>query len=184
MLPRPVRRTGERPVRSCSVGVRVIPSPFSVLIMRALLLLPLFVLFASPAGAQASSASDSAAVRQAALDYVEGWYEGNAERMQRSLHPDLVKRIPVRSERAGTLALQQLSAAELVAMTGGGGGRNTPEARRIARVEIKDIFGDIAMVRAEMSGWVDYMQLARAGDRWLIVNVLWQTNDGAARAGR
>jgi hypothetical protein len=152
--------------------------------MRVLLLLPLLALLASPSWAQGPTATDSAAVRQAALDYVEGWYEGDAERMQRSLHPDLVKRIPVRGGQAGTLALQQLSAAELVAMTGGGGGRNTPASRRIARVEIKDIFGDIAMVRTEMSGWVDYMQLARAGDRWLIVNVLWQTNEAAARAGR
>ena len=33
---------------------------------------------AAPALAQA--AADSTGIRQAALDYIEGWYEGNAER--------------------------------------------------------------------------------------------------------
>ena len=41
----------------------------------------------------AQTSADSAAIRQAALDYIEGWYEGNAERMERALHPDLAKRI-------------------------------------------------------------------------------------------
>ena len=47
------------------------------------------------AGAQTASVSeaDQAAIKQTALDYVEGWYEGNAERMERALHPDLAKRI-------------------------------------------------------------------------------------------
>jgi len=35
---------------------------------------------------------DRDAVIKACLDYAEGWYTGDAERMQRSLHPDLVKR--------------------------------------------------------------------------------------------
>ncbi len=33
--------------------------------------------------------SDREAITATALDYAEGWYEGNAERMERALHPDL-----------------------------------------------------------------------------------------------
>jgi hypothetical protein len=29
-------------------------------------------------------------------------------------------------------------------------------------------------VKLEMAGWIDYMHLAKTGDRWLIVNVLWE----------
>jgi len=35
---------------------------------------------------------DKAAVKQAAHDYAEGYCEGSAERMERALHPLLVKR--------------------------------------------------------------------------------------------
>ena len=41
--------------------------------------------------ARAQSAADTAAIKATALDYVEGWFEGNAERMERALHPVLAK---------------------------------------------------------------------------------------------
>jgi hypothetical protein len=41
-------------------------------------------------------------------------------------------------------------------------------------VVILDIFGNVASVRATMSGWIDYMHLARVDGRWQIVNVLWE----------
>ena len=36
---------------------------------------------------------DEAAIKATALDYLEGWYSRDAERMERALHPDLAKRI-------------------------------------------------------------------------------------------
>jgi len=44
------------------------------------------MLIASSASAQATSDADL--IKQTALDYIEGWYEGNAERMERALHPE------------------------------------------------------------------------------------------------
>ena len=43
--------------------------------------------------ARAQNADDKAAIKQTALDYLEGWYECNPERMERAVHPDLAKRI-------------------------------------------------------------------------------------------
>lgn len=128
---------------------------------------------ASAAPARAQTAADSAAIRSAALDYVEGWYAGDAERMRRALHPSLAKRISMQGED-GTWRLDSMTADELVAGTGRGGGQRTPEAQRQRDVVILDIFGNAASVRATMSGWVDYMHLARVDGRWQIVNVLWE----------
>jgi hypothetical protein len=36
--------------------------------------------------------SDSTAIMATALDYIEGWYTRDAARMERALHPHLVKR--------------------------------------------------------------------------------------------
>jgi len=65
-------------------------------------MLVILVLAPGPAGAQtaADSSTDSAAIRQAALDYIEGWYGGDAGRMERALHPELVKRI-IRADSTG-----------------------------------------------------------------------------------
>jgi hypothetical protein len=137
----------------------------------SLALAAVLVLGAAPAHAQA--AADSAAIRATALDYVEGWYNGDGPRMRRALHPELVKRIS-EQDPSGAWRLEGMTADELAAAAGRGGGSRTPEAQRQRDVVILDIFGNAASVRATMSGWVDYMHMARVDGRWQIVNVLWE----------
>ena len=134
--------------------------------------LALTLLTATPSAAQ--SAADSAAIRATALDYVEGWYEGSAERMGRALHPELVKRIVVADTATGRSVLQNMGASALVNSTRHGYGKSTPKERRQKDVRILDIFGNTACVKSVMADWIDYMQLARVDGRWLIVNVLWE----------
>lgn len=93
--------------------------------MRAYLLC-LLLLLAVPAAASAQSPADSTAIRQAALDYIEGWYSGDSTRMERALHPDLAKRIVRADRETGRSALQQMSAAQLIAGTARGGLRPQP----------------------------------------------------------
>ena len=137
-------------------------------------LLGCVVLAAAPLHAQAPAAADSAAIRQAALDYIEGWYEGNAKRMERALHPELAKRIVAADRQSGRSRLEAMTAAELVAATGRGGGSRTPREHQQKEVEILDVFGNAASVRVTASDWIDYMHLARSDGRWVIVNVLWE----------
>jgi hypothetical protein len=125
-------------------------------------------------GVQAQSSADSAAIRATALDYVEGWYEGNAERMVRALHPELVKRIVVRDTTTGKTMVQGMGASVLVNSTRHGYGKETPKERQQKEVRILDIFGNAASAKAVMADWVDYMQLAKVDGRWVIVNVLWE----------
>lgn len=140
--------------------------------MRSALILCALALAAIEARAQ-GTAADSAAIRETALNYVEGWYAGDAERMARALHPDLAKRI-VRTDEAGASRLQSMDAEQLIEGTTRGFGRDTPEAERRRDVKILDIFGNVAAVRADMSGWIDYMHMARWNGEWRIVNVLWE----------
>jgi hypothetical protein len=124
--------------------------------------------------ARAQSAADSAAIRATALDYAEGWYEGNAERMARALHPELVKRIVVRDTATGKTMVQGMGASVLVNSTRHGYGKETPKDRQQKEVTILDIFGNAASAKAVMADWVDYMQLGKVDGRWVIVNVLWE----------
>jgi hypothetical protein len=39
---------------------------------------------------------------------------------------------------------------------------------------VLDVFRNAAAVRVDADDWVDYLQLVKEGDRWLIVNVLWE----------
>ena len=128
---------------------------------------------ALPSMSHAQSAADSAAIRAAALDYIEGWYTGNAQRMERAVHPDLAKRI-MNTDQRGRRVLGHQSAMTLVLNTRAGGGKETPAAEQRKDVRILDIFGTAASVRIDAGTWVDYLHVARWNDRWVIVNVLWE----------
>ncbi|HEV2835727.1 MAG TPA: nuclear transport factor 2 family protein [Pyrinomonadaceae bacterium] len=119
------------------------------------------------------SDADKEAIKQTALDYVEGWYEGNSERMERALHPDLAKRVVMRDDK-GRTRLDQMSAMGLVMAVKRGGGKDTPKEKQQKDVTILDVFENAASVKAVMSGWIDYMHMAKVNGRWVIVNVLWE----------
>ena len=119
------------------------------------------------------SAADSAGIRQAALDYIEGYYEGNADRMARAVHPELAKRI-VNVDERGRYRLGQMSAMTLVEGTRAGGGKDTPAAEQRKDVRILDIYQNAASAKIDASYWVDYLHLAKWNGRWVIVNVLWE----------
>ena len=121
-----------------------------------------------------SPSADAEAIRQTALDYIEGWYEGNAERMERALHPELAKRIVQTNPQNGRSRLDQQSALTLVQNTRRGGGRDTPKQRQQKDVTILDVFGNAASVKVVASDWIDYLHVAKFNGRWVIVNVLWE----------
>ena len=126
-----------------------------------------------PGAATAQTAADSAAIRTTALDYIEGFYTADAERMDRALHDDLKKRI-VQRKPGEPETLDEMTKAQLVEMTAGGGGRGMPDDLKVSDVTILDIYGDMASVKIIAGAWVDYMHIARVNGEWVIVNVLWE----------
>ena len=140
----------------------------TVLISAALL-----SLVAPRVAAQASA--DSAAIRQTALDYIEGWYEGNADRMAKAVHGDLSKQIVTRGRRGAREYVSKMGATALVEGTRAGGGTQTPAERRRKDVTILDIsYGKAGSVKVVASEWVDYLHVAKVDGQWKIVNVLWE----------
>ena len=128
-----------------------------------------------------TSKSDLEAIKQTALDYGQGWYEGNAERMERALHPDLAKRALTVDPRSGKGKIDHISAPALVQAVQKGGGTNTPPDQRRTDVTILDVYGNAASVKMEMHDWIDYMHMSKIGDRWVIVNVLWELTPAAKK---
>jgi hypothetical protein len=140
--------------------------------VTACLLMPLLISGTGdgPGGGDA----DRAAITRTALDYIEGWYEGNAERMERSLHPELAKRIVRTDPKTGLSRLDQMSAMTLVQGTRRGGGKKTPPEKQQKDVTILDVYGNAASVKIVAGDWIDYLHVARYNGKWVIVNVLWE----------
>ena len=121
----------------------------------------------------AVSDADKAAITQTALDYLEGWYAGDAERMERALHPELAKRI-MRTNPQGQSRLDQMGAMTLVQSTRRGYGKSTPKDKQQKDITILDVFENAASVKAVASDWIDYLHVAKSNGKWVIVNVLWE----------
>jgi hypothetical protein len=134
----------------------------------------LLALLAAAPAARAQTAADTTGIRRAALDYAEGWYSGDADRMARAVHPELVKRILVTDTATGRAFVQTMGASALVNGARHGYGKNTPAERQQKDVRILDVFGNAAVAKVVMADWIDYLQLVKADGRWQIVNVLWE----------
>lgn len=114
-------------------------------------------------------------VRAVALDYIEGWYAGDAERMERSLHDDLVKRTPLAGDGTAAVDLRTVSKDRMVELTSGGGGRDVADPAM--EVFVHDVSDDIASARTVCVDFVDYLQLVKTPDGWKIANILFRNVD-------
>ena len=133
-----------------------------------------FLTHATPASAQ--NEADLAAIEQTALDYIQGYYSGDAARMEKALHPELAKRI-VRTQPSGAgSVLEQMDALTLIDLARRMSQRPVPEEQWVDDVTILDVYENVASVRIDAAQWIDYLHLARWNGQWKIVNVLWEVH--------
>ncbi len=110
------------------------------------------------------------AIVNAVLDYFEGWFDGDAARMERALHPGLAKRSPEKDRRT----LNETTAAWMIAATERGVGRERDPGDRRIEIEVEDVYDTIANVTVRSAVYREYVQLVRTPDGWRIVNALWE----------
>ena len=109
------------------------------------------------------AADDRELVRRAALDYFEGWFDGDAERMDRALHPGLVKRFAA--------DLEPVTKEQMVEATRQGAGKR--ESEREVEVEVAEVYGDIATAVVRSVPYREYLHLVRTPEGWRIANTLY-----------
>ena len=127
--------------------------------------------------------ADRQAIVEVVHEYYEGWYEGDAERMRRALHPRLAKRAPLAAIQAirpdiggDPESLDEDTASTMIDATARGVGtkRATSPEERAIEVVVEDVYGWIASVTVRSPIYHEYLHLARTSDGWKILNALWQ----------
>lgn len=120
--------------------------------------------------------NDRKAVEKAALDYIEGWYEGNVERMAGCLHPDLQKREIRILSQTGRSQFGLHTASTLIEGTRLGFGKQIPIEERNIRITVFEIFRNIASVKATSKLSTEYLHIVKYNGEWKVLNVLWERN--------
>ena len=141
---------------------------------RSIVVLAVAFLLATIAAGQTSSTDDDAAIKATALNYIEGWYEGDAARMESALHPELAKRMILTDPKTGHSQFNHMGAMQLVQNTRRGGGSKTPKDQQTKEITILDRYNNAAVVKIVASGWIDYLEEAKVNGEWKIINVLWE----------
>lgn len=115
-------------------------------------------------------------VRQAALDYLEGFYEGDPAKLVRSIRTDARKIGYFTSRGATTYEVEEMPFAAMIEYANNfrKNARSTPASapRQVIVGEVND-----QTATAKVVAWwgIDYLQLARYNGKWMIVNVMWQS---------
>lgn len=118
--------------------------------------------------------SEQAAIRGVALDYIEGWYEASAARMDKALYERLAKRRIVSSDE-----VWEVSRDWMVEATAEGRGRLDHPGQGRRDVVILDETPTMASVKVIAERFTDYLHLAKIEGTWKIVNVLWDLHPDA-----
>ena len=142
----------------------------------ALLAATLFAATLSPL--PASRAQDSAGVRAAALDYIEGFYTGDSTRLVRSVRPEVYKygfwrHRDSTNYNAGT----QMTWEGFHRYANGvkeRGGRGAP-ANAPKEVRIFEVLDKTASAKVTAWWGIDYLLMGKFDGRWMITHVLWQS---------
>jgi hypothetical protein len=115
---------------------------------------------------------DQDAIVATVRDYWEGWFDGEAERMERAVHPGLAK-TGVVIDVSGSRITGSMTAQDMIKWTRAGEGVAEKPADPAFQVTINDVYHEIATVTVRSGIYREYLHLARTPEGWKIVNALY-----------
>jgi hypothetical protein len=133
-----------------------------------------------PVVARRDPDTERAAIERTVLDYFEGWFGGDPARMERALHPELVKR-SLETDPSGRETLRTITAEWMIEATARGEGKSDSPVDLGIEIEVEDILGELANVTVRSVVYTEYLHLARTSDGWKILNDVWQPTSGSAQ---
>jgi hypothetical protein len=121
------------------------------------------------------SSDDKDAVKRAVLDYVEGMYEVDPSKIERSVHPQLAKRGFYVKRGETAYSESPMTFAELIELSKKYYAKTKPPQNAPKEIVILDVLDQTASAKLTAAWGIDYLHLAKYDGKWMIVNVLWQT---------
>jgi peroxiredoxin len=149
-------------LRNCVAGIILFMIPFTF----------------SFAQVSSTGGEDSAAIRQTALDYIDGYYSGDVSRIEKAVHSDLNKATPRDLPQTGRTILAYTTYSGLMELTRAKAGVLDDTARHI-RVDILNIDNDVASVKITSASFLDYIQEVKLDGNWKIINVMFTSGTKA-----
>lgn len=124
----------------------------------------------------ADPAADREAVRRAALDYIEGFYEGDSTKHVRSIRPDFYKYGFYFDPDSARYRGMQMTWPRALAFSRRVRESKTPApATAPKEVQIFEVNDQTASAKVRAYWGIDYLLLGKYDGRWMISHVMWQS---------
>lgn len=139
--------------------------------MRLLKTITVIILVLITVNTKSQTANDSIEIKQAALDYIEGWYYRDAARVEKAVHFEFVKRSIFSADSVDYLRTINKSRMDYITL-------HHPDRDYSLNVEvfILDAMSTVASVKLVFNECIEYLHVAKLNDRWKIVNNLFTVN--------
>lgn len=133
------------------------------------------VIWEGPSLESNATEEDHAALKRGGLNYIEGFYEGDASKLQATLKPDMFKfGYGIDKETGEYREGSQMTFDQAIDYT-----KRVRENKRFTgpdapkKVEVLGVMNVIALIKVTANWGVDYILMAKTGDKWMIEQVLW-----------
>ena len=114
-------------------------------------------------------------VRRAALDYLEGFYEGDTTKLVRSVSPTVVKYGYFVKRGESAYSGEPMPFAEFMSYANSVRANKRQQRRRRQKSGVYEVLDQTAAVKVTAWWGSDYLHLAKEDGRWMIKHVMWQT---------
>ena len=117
---------------------------------------------------------DEKAVKECALNYLEGWYSADTARMALALSKDLAKKGFLENPQTGELHIAPASYDQMLQWVGQKPDQLAQNPDIKMEVHLIEIGANIAMVKTITPDFIDYLHMARVDGQWKIYNAVWE----------
>lgn len=119
-----------------------------------------------------TSSHEKADITAVAQNYMDAYYTADPARMQKALHPDFHKR--TLQTVNGHTEISEDTVKSMVEGVRLGSGKEIPAAERVQKIEVLDVYRDVASVKVVTGRWIDYMHLSKLNGEWRVLDVVLQ----------
>lgn len=116
---------------------------------------------------------EEAVVRTTITNYIEGYYTGDAARMEKSLHPHYLKHTISGPE--GQFKMTERTGLQMVQDVRSAGPVSSADKKE--QITVLDITNDVASAKLVTPHWTDHITLAKWNGDWKIVSVVLRETD-------
>ena len=139
-----------------------------------LVILPVLLSLLGGATVHAVEPAEIAAIKKTALDYMQSWYQGDAQTMKACVHKKLAKRSLIGV--FGEPGLRHTTASDMIRYTDIGYGTSLYRKGQKIDVRVLDYYKNIASVKVTSLHYYEYLHLAKIDGKWVILNALYEKN--------